>query len=222
MRNTSKPETQEMVVIHRVYRREFHLLPDLIGQVAVGNTERAGVLAEHLTDVVTSLHHHHEGEDDLLWPPLLAKATLQTDLVHRMESQHQALSTSLDKIEKLTPAWATTANQADRDELAQAVRDASVILDEHMAEEEKEILPLVQEHLTAEEWNKLGDRGAKAITDKRKQLMFLGMILEEATPADEQLFWGHIPTPVRVIWKVVGRRMYAGYVRVIRGSLSPA
>jgi len=216
MANGSKPETQEMVVIHRVFRREFHLLPDLISAVAVGNTERAGVLAEHLTDVVTSLHHHHEGEDDLLWPPLLAKATLQTELVHRMESQHQALSTALETVEKLTPAWAATANEADRDGLAQAVRESSAILDEHMAEEEKEILPLVQEFLTVEEWNKLGERGSKSISDKRKQLLFLGMILEEASPAEEQLFWRVIPAPVKLIWKVVGRRMYGGYVRVIR------
>jgi hemerythrin-like domain-containing protein len=216
MPSTTKPETHEMVVIHRVFRREFHLLPDLIAQVAVGNTERAGVLAEHLTDIVSSLHHHHEGEDDLLWPPLLAKATLQTELVHRMESQHQALSTALEQVEKLTPAWAATANQADRDELAQAVRDASVILDQHMAEEETEILPLVEEHLTGEEWNKLGDRGAKSISDKRKRLLFLGMILEEATPADAQIFWKHIPAPVKLIWKVIGQRQYDGYVRLIR------
>lgn len=216
MANGSKPQTQEMVVIHRVFRREFQLLPDLISAVAVGNTERAGVLAEHLTDLVTSLHHHHEGEDDLLWPPLLAKATLQTELVHRMESQHQALATALEKVKKLTPAWTATANEADRDGLAQAVRESSAILDEHMAEEEQEILPLVQEFLTVEEWNKLGERGSKSITDKRKQLLFLGMILEEASPAEEQLFWRVIPAPVRLIWKVVGRRMYAGYVRVIR------
>jgi hemerythrin-like domain-containing protein len=216
MANGSRPQTQEMVVIHRVFRREFHLLPDLISAVAVGNTERAGVLAEHLTDVVTSLHHHHEGEDDLLWPPLLAKATLQTELVHRMESQHQALSTALETVEKLTPAWAATANEADRDALAQAVRESSAILDEHMAEEEQEILPLVQEFLTVEEWNKLGERGAKSISDKKKRLIFLGMILEEASPAEEQLFWGHIPAPVKLIWKIVGRRQYDGYVRIIR------
>jgi hemerythrin-like domain-containing protein len=216
MPGTTKPNTHEMVVIHRVFRREFQLLPDLIEQVAGGNTQRAAVLAEHLTDLVSSLHHHHEGEDDLLWPVLLAKATLQTELVHRMESQHEALSTALEKVEKLTPAWAATANPADRDELAKAVRESSVILEEHMAEEEKEILPVVDEHLTAEEWDKLGDRGAKSISDKRKRLLFLGMILEEATPAEAELFWIHIPAPVKLLWKVIGRRQYDGYVRVIR------
>jgi hemerythrin-like domain-containing protein len=216
MSTVAEPDTHDMVVVHRVFRREFHLLPDLISRVAEGNTERAAVLAEHLTDLVSSLHHHHDGEDDLLWPPLLQEATLQADLVHRMESQHAALSTALDQVDKLAPAWAATANAADRDELVKAVREASVILDEHMGEEEQEILPLVRKHLTAEQWDKLGERGAKSIQDKRKRLLFLGMLLEETSPQEEQAFMKNIPAPVRLLWKVVGRRQYAAYIARLR------
>jgi Spy/CpxP family protein refolding chaperone len=207
-----------MVIIHRVFRREFGLLPDLIASVTVGDTKRAALVGEHLTDVVFALHHHHEGEDDLLWPPLLATATLEEDLIHRMESQHTALSTALDQIDKLVPAWAATANQADRDALATAVEQAAAILGEHMGEEEQKILPLVREHLTAEQWNKLGERGAKSIEDKRKRLLFLGMILEECPPEEEREFLQKMPAPVRVLWKLVGRRSYDGYVRMIRRS----
>ncbi|MEV6416045.1 hemerythrin domain-containing protein [Kribbella sp. NPDC051718] len=218
MSTTAVPDTHEMVIIHRVFRRELGLLPGLISQVTVGDTGRAALVGEHLTDIVSSLHHHHEGEDDLLWPPLLATATLEKDLIHRMESQHAALSTALDQIDKLAPAWAATANQADRDALATAVRDASTILEEHMGEEEQQILPLVRQYLTAEQWNKLGERGAKSIEDKRKRLLFLGMILEECSPEEERDFLKKMPAPVRVLWKVVGRRAYDGYVRMIRRS----
>ncbi|GAA0929986.1 hypothetical protein GCM10009554_12730 [Kribbella koreensis] len=218
MSTTAVPDTHEMVIIHRVFRREFGLLPDLIGHVTVGDTERAALVGEHLTDLVASLHHHHEGEDDLLWPPLLEKASLEADLIHRMEGQHSALSIALDQIDKLAPAWAATANQADRDALATAVRQAAVILEEHMREEEQEILPLVRQYLTAEQWNRLGERGAKSIDDKRKRLLFLGMILEECSPEEERDFLKRIPAPVRVLWKVVGRRTYDGYVRLVRRS----
>lgn len=216
MSTTAQPNTHEMVIIHRVFRREFQLLPGLIEGVADGNTERAALVGEHLGDVVASLHHHHEGEDDLLWPPLLQSATLQADLIHRMEAQHASLSTALDQIEKLTPAWAATARQADAEELAKSVRDAAVILEEHMVEEEQEILPLVREHLTVEQWGKLGERGSKSITDKRKRLLFLGMILEDASPQEQRDFLAKLPAPVRVLWKLVGRRSYDGYVRMVR------
>lgn len=218
MSTTAVPDTHDMVIVHRVFRREFRLLPDLIGRVTAGDTQRAALLGEHLTDVVFALHHHHEGEDDLLWPPLLATATLEKDLIHRMESQHAALSTALDQIDKLVPAWAATANQADRDALATAVKEAAAILEEHMGEEEQQILPLVREHLTTEQWNKLGERGAKSIDDKRKRLLFLGMILEECPPEEEREFLQKMPAPVRVLWRLVGRRTYDGYVRMIRRS----
>ena len=212
------PDTQDMVIVHRVFRREFHLLPDLISRVAEGNTERAAVVAEHLTDLTSGLHHHHEGEDDLLWPLLLERATLQTDLVHRMESQHAALSAALDQIGKLTPTWVATANAAGRDELAKAVRQASVILDEHMGEEEQEILPLVRKHLTVEQWSKLGKRGAETFQDKRKRMIFLGALLEETSPEEERTFLSNLPAPIRALWKVLGRRQYAAYIRLVRAA----
>lgn len=218
MSTGTKPDTHTMVVVHRVFRREFGLLPDLIEGVRSGDTERAAVLAEHLTDIVGSLHHHHQAEDDLIWPLLLERATLHLDLVHRMEAQHAALGDTLDRIEKLTPQWQRTANPVEGRELAAAVREASAILQEHMGEEEAQILPVIAEHLSVEEWGKVGERGAKSIQDKRKRLLFLGAILEDASPEEQREFLGELPPPVRVVWKVFGRRAYAGYSRLIRKS----
>jgi hypothetical protein len=62
----TEPDTHEMVIVHRLFRREFRLLPELIGRVAEGDTAQAAVLAEHATDLVTVLHHHHGAEDELL------------------------------------------------------------------------------------------------------------------------------------------------------------
>ncbi|WP_020390704.1 hemerythrin domain-containing protein [Kribbella catacumbae] len=213
---SAQPDTHDMVVVHRVFRREFRLLPDLVGQVAEGNTARSAVLAEHLTDLVAALHHHHLNEDELLWPPLLQRATLHTELVHRMKSQHEALSAVLDRIEQVLPTWAATAGKADGAELAAALRDVSSLLELHLGEEEQEVLPLAREHLSLEEWAEIGNRGASSIETKRKRLLFLGMILEDASEQERQSFLAKLPAPVRALWKLVGRRSYDGYVRVIR------
>ncbi|GAB3831155.1 hemerythrin domain-containing protein [Kribbella italica] len=216
MSTDTKPDTQTMVVVHRVFRREFDLLPDLIDGVRAGDTERAAVLAEHLTDVVAALHHHHQAEDDLVWPLLLERATLHVDLVHRMEAQHTALGAALDRIEKLTPQWRRGASLVEGRELAAAVREASAILREHMGEEETEILPVITEHLSVEEWAEVGERAGKSIQDKRKRLLFLGAILEDASPQEQRDFLGELPPPVRLLWRIAGRRAYGGYTRLIR------
>lgn len=212
---SAQPDTNDMVVVHRVFRREFQLLPELVGQVAEGNTARSAVLAEHLTDLVAALHHHLN-EDELLWPPLLQRATLHAELVHRMESQHAALSAVLDRIEQVLPAWAATAGKSDGAELAAAMRDVSSLLELHLGEEEEEVLPLAREHLSVDEWLEIGKRGASSIENKRKRLLFLGMILEDASEQERQSFLAKLPAPVRALWKLVGRRSYDGYVRVIR------
>ncbi len=216
MSTGTKPDTHAMVVVHRVFRREFDLLPDLIEGVRAGDTARAAVLAEHLTDVVGALHHHHQAEDDLIWPLLLERATLHQDLVHRMEKQHAALEAALDRIDELTPRWRRSADPVEGRELAAVVRDASAILREHMGEEERDILPVIAEHLSVEEWGKVGERGGNAIQDKRKRLLFLGAILEDASPEEQREFLGELPPPVRVLWKLTGRRAYGGYTRLIR------
>lgn len=212
----AQPDTHEMVVVHRVFRREFRLLPDLVGRVGEGNTARAKELAEHAGDLLGGLHHHHHTEDELLWPPLLREARPHADLVHRMENQHQDLAALLAEINPLLPVWAADARPVDRDRLADQLRKVSLLLDEHLSEEEQEILPLVREHLTVAQWEALGKRGAEALDDKRKRLIFLGMVLEDCTPAEERDFLTRLPGIVRLLWRFVGRRQYAAYVARIR------
>ncbi len=91
----NRPDTHQMVIGHRVFRRELRLLAGLIGAVRAGDTARARVLVEHATDVTTALHLHHSSEDDVLWPRLLDRASLHADLVRRMEQQHEQVGEHL-------------------------------------------------------------------------------------------------------------------------------
>ena len=60
----------DMLVVHRVFRREFHDMSGLIAGVAAGDTARAKVVGEHLRFMLAALHHHHAAEDELVWPKL--------------------------------------------------------------------------------------------------------------------------------------------------------
>lgn len=212
---SQRPDTHQMVVGHRVFRREFRLLPDLIGAVEDGNTARARVLAEHAKDVTTALHVHHSGEDEVLWPRLLNRVSLHSELVHRMQLQHEQIAEYLERIESLLPVWAETAGRRERDGLAMTFADASVALEEHLDAEEREILPLVAAHLTAAEWDELGKR-MHASMPRDRMLKFFGMMLEDATPEERRQMTSALPLPVRAMWTLVGRRNYQGIVRSVR------
>lgn len=89
-----------------------------------------------------------------------------------MEAQHERVHEPLERIAELNPRWRAAARIADRDELADVIAQASVALDEHLHDEEQEILPLVATHLTHAEWDALGDRGRQSIPKGKLALLF--------------------------------------------------
>jgi hemerythrin-like domain-containing protein len=206
---TTRVDTWEMVLVHRVFRREFRILPALIRAATPGDTARAEVVGSHLANVAGALHHHHEAEDELLWPVMLDRVGLRTDLVHRMEAQHERLGGLLTRIDDLTARWRAAAAADVRDELAEMLAQASVALDEHLADEERELLPLVSEHVTQAEWDALNEKGREAIPKNRLALVFIGAILEEADPRETKKFLAELPAPARLLWRLVGARTYA-------------
>ena len=102
---TDRPWVHEMVIIHRVFRRELTLLPRLVREVRNGDTERAATLAGALRLVLGGLHHHHTGEDIVLWPALLERAAPSTGLVETMQAQHEAVEHHMAQVEPLLVGW---------------------------------------------------------------------------------------------------------------------
>lgn len=215
---TDRPDTHEMVVVHRIFRRESGLMPGIVRAVAPGDTARAAFVAEGIRDYLDGLHNHHTAEDELIWPLLLARVDLEQELVLRMEAQHETVAAALARAGELLPAWEATADPASRDALADALAAHREPLLAHLQEEETRILPVIEEYLTVAEWRALGER-ARAHTPKNKQFLMLGALLEEATPAETAELLAPVPAPIRLLWRVVGRRSYARRMARLRAGL---
>ncbi|WP_433610243.1 hemerythrin domain-containing protein [Dactylosporangium sp. CA-139114] len=210
-----RPWVQEMVIVHRVFRRESRLLPELIGAVRPGDAERAARLAELTRGYADGLHDHHTSEDELLWPKLLARVDLDAELVLRMEQQHQVVDAGLQELGARLDAWERSPAEPERDALVGAFARHRRDLVEHLDEEEQRILPLVQEHISVAEWAALSEH-ARSKTPKDKLLFVLGALLEDATPQERTQFLAMLPLPARLMWKLVGKRSYAKQVEKIR------
>ena len=211
-----RPDTNEMKVIHRVFRREFTALPALVRGVRDGDTERSAVVGAHLQQMLWFLRIHHEGEDELLWPLLLDRATLQADLVHRMESQHQVVAALIGKATALLPEWTATASAAAGDSLATLLGELTAPLFEHLGEEEQHILPLAADHLSVAEWAALGQHGRSHLATPQDQVRVLGAILEDATPDERARMLAPMPPPARDAWTTQGAPAYAAYIAQVR------
>jgi predicted ester cyclase/hemerythrin-like domain-containing protein len=219
---TSRPErpwTHEMVLVHRVFRRELGLAPALVAAVAPLDRRTAARVGAHLRFVLDGLHVHHGGEDELLWPLLAERAALEGELVAAMESQHDALADHIDTVRNALAHWQATAEPTAGAELIAALRPLHDLLVAHLDEEEQRILPLVTAWITADEWARLAQHGF-AHMPKRVLFRQLGAILEDADDRERRDFLATVPPPVRLVWAMFGHRIHLRQIRRIRGALA--
>jgi hemerythrin-like domain-containing protein len=216
---TTQPLTDvhDMVVVHRVFRRELRLLPELVRAVPAGDTARAAVLARHARLVCAGLHMHHTGEDEVLWPLLLDRAAPSSELVYRMESQHHRVE---DLLARLTPAlerWQAEARPAVSAEVAATIDDLRTALLEHLDDEEAHILPIAARCVSQQEWDSLGERGLGEMPKAQLPLL-CWMILEDASADERAALLANIPAPMRFLLRTIGARKYRSYVARVRGT----
>ncbi|BCJ37279.1 hypothetical protein Athai_47820 [Actinocatenispora thailandica] len=209
--------TQDMEIVHRAFRRESRLLIELVSAVAPGDTARARVLADHFRDYRLGLHNHSEGEDELLWPPLLSRVDLEAEVILRMEAQHERIAATLTRLDAAMPAWEATAAVTERDTVVAALADHWAVLLEHLDDEETTLLPLAAQHITEQEWASLGTH-LVANTPKTTLLTLFGLVLEDADPAERALLLSVLPAPVRGFWHLIGRPRYARHIRRVRAA----
>ncbi len=210
-------DVRDMYVVHRAFRRELRLVPELVRAVAPGDTGRAAVLARHTRMCLHGLHLHHTAEDELLWPLLLERCPPDADLVHRMEAQHAEVERLLDLLGPALARWEVEARPAVAEEVAGTVDALRTVLLEHLDEEEREILPLAERHVTQQEWSRLGEHG-KGQTALRDLPLLFGSLLEECSPEEREMMLHVVPFPVRVLLRTVGACSYRRYVSRVRGT----
>jgi hemerythrin-like domain-containing protein len=211
-------DSSDMIVVHQMFRREFKAIPSLVSAVPEGDPGKVAIIADHVTWMVTFLHAHHEGEDEMVWPRLLKRVPGETDpLIYTMESQHQGLAQALDDLAAKAAQWRKTCAATERDAVAGAGTDLLARIAEHLDLEESKVLALIDRYLTNKEWDQVGASGLKKMSFGQLQVAF-GMILNQATPAQAQIMRNVIPRVPWMIFSLLGPRAYVRYARRLQGA----
>ncbi|WP_433204438.1 hemerythrin domain-containing protein [Nocardia sp. CA-107356] len=209
--------THDMVLVHRVFRREFRLLADIVEFTSPGDVEQVVRVSEHAREMLTALHHHHGSEDELVWPRLRS-AQVDSALVERMRIQHDEIDAAMRRVDADLAEWEHQSGTDTVDLLVDDLRRLHEVLTEHLRLEEDSILPIVAETLTESQWAELGKRGMASLP-KRRALVFLGHIAEEADEREWSEFLGRIPAPIRLLYRLFGRRSHARETALLRRDL---
>lgn len=209
-------DVRDMVLVHRVFRREFRLIPGMVQAVGTADVARHRAVCQHAVEMLDALHHHHEGEDELLWPRLMTRAPEAAALAREMISEHEAVGAAMRRSRASLQTWSRPGS--DGKELADELSTVHGSLCAHLDREEAEVLPLVGDNISEEEWAELADRGFGAMP-KSRALVFLGHILEEADEDERTRFLHKVPPPVRLLFKVRGRHVHSRETAYLRSSV---
>ncbi|MDQ2739762.1 MAG: hemerythrin domain-containing protein [Actinomycetota bacterium] len=213
-------DIRDMIVVHTALLREFRLSPALIRKVSPGDVRRAGVVGAHLHFLNDVLHHHHAGEDELLWPKLSARVPVQGALMAQMESQHAQIDSALTVTNDALAAWRTSADGEIRDRLADEMQHLYGLLAAHLDAQERDLLPLAAAWLTEEEWREIGAAGVAALRKTKLPLLF-GMLMYEGDPVVLSAMLRTVPALPRLVLPSIARRTYARYARKVHGISAP-
>jgi hemerythrin-like domain-containing protein len=156
---TPQRRAAEQLAVHDALRRELAALPGLLAGAAAGGVTAAAV-AGRVHALTAALGRHLAGEDEVLWPLLLERATRDGALVLRMEEQHARITVLHERADAAATAFAATADRAAADRLAFRLAALAGAVEDHLREEEDAVLPLAERHLTAADWAALGRQGA--------------------------------------------------------------
>ena len=138
-------------MVHRAFARDVQRLAKAVGEPNLDNQRVLAIWASW--DLFhTLLEHHHQAEDDSLWPTLLTNCPDSVGVIGLMEQQHHALDAVLGTTNEAMSAWRDAPSEASGSVAGSGLVSIAALLDEHLTAEESQALPLIAEHLTAAEW----------------------------------------------------------------------
>lgn len=208
-------DVRDMKIVHETFRRAYSEGAQLLRANPTPSAERVAFLSDHLDFGIAMLHHHHESEDELLYPLLAERAPEQAERIREIEAQHQDVSSAIDAVTAAGTAWRSNPNPQTAEELASRLDSLNELLQPHLDDEEQVIVPLAAVTLTQEEWEAVGEHSRSYIPKDRMPIAF-GMLLEPLNEDDRAHMKSVLPFPVRLLYPILIQRPWDNYAKKLR------
>ena len=214
-------DTRAVYMAHAMFRREFGLMPSLVRAVRGGDMDRVKIVADHLELLNRVLTHHHHGEDVYLWPKLLDRAMREAvPVVETMENQHAALQELDGDLDAAVGVWRETGSSASAETAAVILEELSAVLEEHMAAEEAQALPLVEKYITVAEWQEMVRSETRYLEPVLVPLVF-GLMTYEADAGAVDEILGDMPPLLSRALKPLAEQAFASHSELVHGTAAP-
>lgn len=182
----TNPGWRVQLAIHRAVRRD---ITRLSAAMADGRATPAATMRAYWNVTYAQLHHHHEFEDAVVWPLLGERLGDRVEvLLARNAQEHKVMATVMDEFDAALGNVTTDASAARG-----ALGRMQVAIENHLAHEESDVLPLIPQAFTLEDIAFFQAEDAKT----NPPSAFLPWMLDDAPQVDVAFFTGPMPGPIR-------------------------
>jgi Hemerythrin HHE cation binding domain len=208
-------DVRDMAIVHRTFRNLYEESARLVRAAPVPSPGRVTFLADHVDFGITMLHHHHEGEDELLYPVLIKRVPEQAAMTEQVEHEHLLIKTALEAASAACAAWRERPSAETGEALAVALDHLNSVVQPHLDDEEHKVVPLAAVTFTQQEWDAMG-KHAVALIPRNKRGIAFGMLCEPLGQADRAHMMRSLPAPVRMFYPVLIERPWKKYAATLR------
>jgi hemerythrin-like domain-containing protein len=191
-------------IIHAAVRRDVARTERALRGLRDGDAERARQVRAAWQNLVRELTHHHEAEDDILWPFLLQRG-VDADLLRQMESEHGAMKQALASASAAIDEVAAAPTSERATAAADVVASSSAVINQHLDHEERDVEAPLGDLESDPEFKALSKKLRPAsMVDAANALAWMD---DGAGQRERTALRATIPAPVvAVLTKVVARR----------------
>jgi hemerythrin-like domain-containing protein len=212
---TSTPDLSGYRAIHVALRSGARRMADAAVTFDPADRRRAKAFARYWKGYAGEVVIHHTIEDDVFFPALVEKVPTAAGYTQRTDADHHHLD---DLMGRLDAAFTQLTGGGAAVDVAPLLRELADHMEEHLAFEDADLLPLFERHFSAEEYEEMDARALKAI-GLGTQAAFTIPFVAAALPADvrDEVF-AIVPTAFRVIYRLTRGR----HARLARRALGAA
>jgi hemerythrin-like domain-containing protein len=210
-------DVRDMAIVHRTFRKLYEESAQLVRAAPTPSPARVTFLADHIDFGIMMLHHHHEGEDELLYPVLIERVPEQAAMTEQVDHEHLLIKTALDATSVACAAWREQPSAETGEALAAALGHLNSVVQPHLDDEEQKVVPLAAVTLTQQEWDAMGKHAVAQIPRNKRGIAF-GMLCEPLSQADRDHMMHVLPAPVRMLYPFLIERPWQKYAATLRSG----
>jgi hemerythrin-like domain-containing protein len=213
-------ERRDMLMMHNMFRREFALMPGLVGAVVAGEHDRAQMIGDHMEAVIDVLHQHHTHEDENIWPLLLDRCGESVaPLAGLMQGQHHQVATLLHRVDEALRIWRDAVTVESREALSDVLDRLIPALKEHLSAEEDRVVPLMEQYITVAEWH--ATMGSEFAADPAEFPLTFGLLIYEGDPHSIDQAIASMPADARPVIRGLAAKTFADHAQRVHGTATP-